>query len=336
LIFDSVKAKGQIKTHKAHNHEIHALVGNTTPAGAKPGPPPGLPPPAILPPPKRTITKFALAERILDDDRRVPVHPGPKIAIEQWKVHGKVWASWWRSAGVSGTGEDPFVYFPETFVFGGRVFTPNYTKKTWQLILPVLMYIPVVGEDAVVFNGQPDVDIATKQFSWLWPSGKEVAEAILNGISDTGQVLGPKAVADIRASTPSFNQDIKDAYRTMRLEINKILNPITARRDPRFNEVKARYGQLMVAKQAEITRVKVEYDRLKDELNEIQEARDTELRGLDPNMTSGKVTVEDQLARLGASDAPLAAPSAQRSAQPLPARDLRLPGEDDTYDFMAE
>jgi hypothetical protein len=52
------------------------------------------------------------------------------------------------------------------------------------------MYIPVVGEDAVVFNGQPDVDIATKQFSWLWPSGKEVAEAILNGISDTGQVLG--------------------------------------------------------------------------------------------------------------------------------------------------
>jgi hypothetical protein len=196
------------------------------------------------------------------------------------------------------------------------------------------MYIPVAGDAPVVFNGQADVDITTKQFSWLWPGGKEVAQALLNGISENARLLSPKAVDEIRAATPSFNQDIKDAYRSMRLEINKILNPITARRDPRFNEVKARYGALMVAKQAEITTVKLQYDRLKDELNAIQEARDTELRGLDPNMTSGKVTVEDQLARLGVSDAPLAAPSAQRSAQPLPARDLRLPSDGDGYDYL--
>jgi len=299
---------GQIKTHKQHNKEIHAMVGNTT----------------------SSLTAFKLASITDADGNPKLTHPGPRTAQEQWKAWGELWASWWIAGGVQGTGKDPFVYFPETFAFAQRIITPDYTKRTWKLLLPVMVYTIQKGEVEKMFNGEPSIDLTTANVRWIWPGGKPVAQAMLNGISKKGAEIDKERVDMMMASTPSLGKDIKDSYTEIRQALNRIMNPVTALRDPRFNEVKRRYTQMMVAKQEEVDKARLVYERLRDELVSIQEERDEALRKLDPNMKGGLMTIERQLEELGLQDNPVLASDAQKNAKPIPLKD---PGKSPIADF---
>uniref|UniRef100_A0A2V0RJY0 Uncharacterized protein n=1 Tax=viral metagenome TaxID=1070528 RepID=A0A2V0RJY0_9ZZZZ len=327
-VVDRVISLGMVKSHALHNHEIHALVGNTTPTAA-PGAPsaPGEVCAGVVP---SRNPEFRLGSRTLEDGTIVDVHPGRAIALKQWAKYGPtVWRGWWTAIGVQGGG-DPFSYFPATIQFAGGTKAPKYTKDAWSNLVPFLTFN--VDGARFPYNGEPGVDLETGSLSWVWPPGELSALAILNGLGKNE--LDSSQVKAVFAQTPALTGYVKNAYAQIKASLTRILNKVTARRDPRFNDVKKRYADLMLTQARIVESAKNVYLTERQKLIRIQTDRDAELRALDPNLTGGMLGVEDQLDNLGIDLNPLPA-SAGQKGQSEPPRPVVQPVQPDaSFAFM--
>ncbi|AKM52548.1 hypothetical protein [Ustilaginoidea virens unassigned RNA virus HNND-1] len=163
-------------------------------------------------------------------------------------------------------------------------------------VLPNIRAYDVDGREIHWVGEGRDISHASR-LKAEWDAPITIVAAILTAVKKAK--ISEEDVKLVAQHSPQALEKLKEAGAAYKAHLNRFLDPVALRRDPRYGEVAARYKaeirSLVAEQQAKI----VEARKVTRRLNQLLGQRDEELAKLDPGFTPKRATAAAELAKFG-------------------------------------
>lgn len=174
--------------------------------------------------------------------------------------------------------------FPSPWPLGRGNVPTNIPTRLATLFptLPLITPVSKSGAEQTEIVG-PDQPDPTVSFKTEWQPPVEVIAAILSAMK--GQPVTRDDVLVVAQKSPEALEKLKDCGKVFKEHFTRQLNVIELRRDPRFNEVAARYRAQLRAMLSQQSELQIQVRTIQRQINDLLAERDEELHRLDPGYT---------------------------------------------------
>ncbi|KAK9390106.1 hypothetical protein V1515DRAFT_592963 [Lipomyces mesembrius] len=134
-----------------------------------------------------------------------------------------------------------------------------------------------------------DKDMSPVDRIWAeWPATVDMASAVLSATDN--KVVTRDEVLRLNEQSPEAYRLLKEAVALFKAHFNRLLDPVAGRRDPKFQDVAARYKAQIRSLAAEQQELSMRQGELSRRMEQLLAERDAELSTLDPGYNSKHVS----------------------------------------------
>ncbi|KAK9368081.1 hypothetical protein V1509DRAFT_624210 [Lipomyces kononenkoae] len=172
--------------------------------------------------------------------------------------------------------------FPADWQVGSTVIPIDFKSTGGAQLRHVIPNIQAYGQSGKEIHWVGDHKDMTSVFrikaDWIPPV--DLASGVLSAL--VNQVVTQKEVLEYAQKSPQSYAKLKNAVATYKAHFNRMLDPVSLRRDPKFNETAAMYSARLRSLTAKQQDLAMQLRQVNREMDQVLSERDAKLSSLDP------------------------------------------------------